>query len=996
MKIPSLLFFLASCLSLFAAETVDLTATAPETFWTATNSRVEAAQVDGQPVLRWHLEPGQQANLSLKPEHPLFSRLRYFDRLEFRFRIASGQAEFVDFRAMGHVSGARAFKIHQWQVAIQTTTVGPWYTRQLDLSRPNWFPWDDPDGNDPHFRFGAVGVAPDTVVELSDIRLISNPLIIKPFFEFPITWPIRSDEADGSVVYRMEIPVLNTVGRPTTIHGKIVSTHPHFEVTLEPASGEVQNGKIATFTVVARMKKAEIAATPLLYSEPVRVAFHTDAAPEVTSTFEMPVTRPLDPGYRKQVVIPEADIAFIRSHLNDETVRKALDIPRTLAEADRFLGIKLLHVPVGHATGRINYWPLVPGTKKPYEVGSFMPEIVNPVTGERETGSELSNRVWKEYLGQMGRVPELLGYAYLFTGDEKYAAKGVELLELWAKNYKELQWMSMLEPAWNNGPAILAAGRIAQGSSYGSNWVMRQTMRMLGMISESPSLTPEARKRIYEGFVLPYATEIAKFPGGISNMTDITNHNLLLMGLAFDDANLVHWALLTDSGVLFRLRDIDEDGFSSEGRPTNYHTAAMQEYLPSIAYLRQSGLKLDIPTERLLAAVKMPFQRATLWGVIPNSGDCGRGASVGPSPLADDLVAIFPDEKWLLDIGRGSTLASKIRRLATHYKPSAEGYQPLLESTSRLYSKAGLAVLRTGDTPETQIMATLDYGRNPMHGHLDRNQFTLAAFGKTFTHGTGTLYNAGKGGIIENNDPQLQSFCGAGSLGQNGVMVDAQNQQTAIGTLLAWNDKPAECFATARVPAIAPGVDHTRTVLLRNGLVVLIDDLDSQASHQYDFVYHNFGVLTPGAGWTATPQKEPLATSANYENIRDLQRLSGQGPVHLLWDLSNQVNPNPNPKAKAKPPGGPVHLGLWQLSSVPGEVYTGVTGMNNPNTTRVPDEAPSLFHRVEGRQARFVTVLEPYREQATVTGIGIKGSILTIHRGGQSETVALEGYHGKN
>ena len=30
---------------------------------------------------------------------------------------------------------------------------------------------------------------------------------------------------------------------------------------------------------------------------------------------------------------------------------------------------------------------------------------------------------------------------------------------------------------------------------------------------------------------------------------------------------------------------------------------------------------------------------------------------------------------------------------------------------------------------------------------MDRNQITLCAFGRVFTHGTGSLYNAGSGGI---------------------------------------------------------------------------------------------------------------------------------------------------------------------------------------------------------------------------------------------------------
>jgi hypothetical protein len=148
---------------------------------------------------------------------------------------------------------------------------------------------------------------------------------------------------------------------------------------------------------------------------------------------------------------------------------------------------------------------------------------------------------------------------------------------------------------------------------------------MLGCINASALLTPEARARIYKGFVLPYATELMKFPGGISNMTDITNTNRLTLGLVFNDANLVRFALLSEPGLISRLGDIDEDGFSSEGRPPNYHMAAMDEYFPAMAALHNSGLQIKYPKERLIAAVKMLYERATLWDVVPNTGDCGRG-----------------------------------------------------------------------------------------------------------------------------------------------------------------------------------------------------------------------------------------------------------------------------------------------------------------------------------------------------------------------------------
>lgn len=967
-----------------------------EELWSVLGSRLEKEEVEGGPVLRWFLEPGQTGELKMKPEHALFGRLRYYGRLEFEFRIVSGRLDNLELRARDHVSGIRRYRVHQWGLAVMTTESGVWHHRQLDLARPSWLPWDDPDGTPPQFLFSALAVEPGTVLELRRVRLMAEPVEVKPFFEPPITWPLRTDEADGSMVYTLKIPVLNTSGRPTVIQATLNSHHEKFEVSIEPQEVKTNNGGKAEFTVRARMSKADIAATPELYSETLRIGFHAENDPEAVSVFEMPVTRPLSPGIRRQFVISEPELKFLREKLaaGDDQVRKAVGADKIIEEADKFLGIRLEHIPTGrqHPT---NNWPMVPGTKPPrrYEIGAFMPEIVDPVTGHRENGTELAGAVWKEYLGNSGQITEKLGLAYALTGDEKYAAKAVELMMLYAQQYGGIDLKNNIAaPPWDGGPAMLSAARTAAGSTYGTNWLFRLHMRMLGLIGDSPSLTPEARKKIYEGFVLPYATELAKFPGGISNMTDISNTNLLILGLVFDDANLVRWALHTDSGLITRLRDIDDDGFSSEGRPLNYHLAAMNEYLPAIGYVLNSGLKVEIPKQRLLAAVRMPYQRAALSGVVPNAGDCGRGSAFsGSSAQADLLVPVFPEEPWLLKIGRGSTLSAKIRSLMSGVGPQQDGYRQLLETKPRLFRDAGLAILRAGDTPETQMMATLDYGRNPMHAHLDRNQITLSAFGKVFTHGPGTLYNVGSGGMTRVNDPQLESFCGPGSLGQNVILVDEKNQRPAIGHLLAWSDTPSNQYAVAQVDGIAPGVSHTRSLILREGVVIVVDRLISEEEHTFDFVYHNLGELSLGPGWTSSPAEKPLAETANYSNIKDLARLSGSGPVRLSWNLTDQIAD----PAKASPPPSPIHLALWQLPVAGSEVFTGITGMNNPNTAKIPDAAPTLLTRTRGKSATFVTVLEPYKDSPTITGIEGNQEALTLHRKSGSLTIPLKDFYAK-
>ena len=1005
-RILAVLLF-SGILNLSAATPVEKLESYPvEEMWTAVNSSAQKVEEQGVPAIRWALMEGENAELQMKPSHPLFSRLRYFDRLEFEFRVVSGQLDFMDFSALGHVSGTRQNKVHQWGLAIMTTAKGAWHQRQLDLARPNWFPWADPDGLPLSFKFGALAIDAGTVVELRNLRLMPAPVTVKPFFEMPVTWPVRTDEPDGSVTYTIEIPVVNSAGKPAEIRADLLSKHEKFEVALDPPSVQAKNAEKSTFTVKAKLSKDRIAKTPELYTETIRIAFHTAEDPEAVSTFEMPVTRPLTSGTGRQLVLPEKDVKFLRDvyAAKDEKVMKELQIQRIIAEADKLLAIRLDQIPRGRATVT-NNWPTVPDSKPPrrYQIGAVMPEIIDAETGFREVGTPLANQVWKEYLGQSGRATENLGLAYAITGDEKYAAKAVELMEIYAQQYGSLDWGVGFEGPWSYGPPILSSSRVAGASTYGTNWYFRLHMKMLGLINDSPSFTPEARARIYKGFVLPYATELMKFRGGISNMTDITDTNLLPRGLVFNDSNLVQFALNSDPGLISRLADIDEDGFSSEGRPPNYHTAAMDEYLPAMAILHNSGLNVKFPKDRLLAAVKMLYERATLWDMIPSTGDCARGGGLVMNSLqAEQLLPVFPDQPWLLDIGRNGTLISKVQRLAQGKAYNKDGYRQLLSSKPRLFKTAGLAILRSGETPETQIMATLDYGRNPMHAHLDRNQITLSAFGKMFTHGPGTVYNVGSGGITRSTDPKLNSFCGAGSLGQNVILVDQLNQLRAIGKLVAWSDKPDNQFVTARVNGIAPGVDHTRTVALRDGLVIVIDRVDSADEHTYDFVYHNLGTLTTGPGWQSKPVSAPLGKTANYENLIDPAQLTGSGPVRLSWDLTAQVKPAPTPlpgkkaTAPAPPPEpAPVHLALWQLPVEGAEYFTATTGMNNMNTSEIPAPAPSLISRKKSKTASFVTVLEPFHDTPAVTGLTGTPEKFTIERNGKSLTLTANDFLSK-
>ncbi len=960
---------------------------------TVENGSIEAVESGGRTIWRWKIETGQTSRLAIRADHPLFSQLRYFDRLQLEYRVAGGEINSFDLRALGHVSGPRQYKVHSFRIAVGTTPREAWQRDELDLAVPYWFPWDNPDGEgqEGYFRFEAMSVAPGTVIEIASARLIRGLIYRKPDYELPITWPVATNLADGSVAYTLSFTVLNSSGRPATIRARVASNHGRlgelgrFVVRLDHEQIDVQASQSATFKLTATIREADIAKTPELYSEPLWVTFAPAHEPEASTWWLGRLVRPLSAGVRRQVVLSAADQALIRGKLqtNDAAMRKLVGLDAAVAKADEFLAKQLLTVPESYGHVR-NAYPA------PWKPGDIMCEAVNSETGERRVGDAIAGAVWREYLGNTGRATYWTGLAYLLTGDEKYARKGIELLRLYARQYGERRWNVLFDVPFFRGAPIQSSTRIGSNSSYGANWDHKGLCELASMIADSPSWTEADRRLVYEGFLLPYVTELAKLPGQISNQTDITNHNLLLLGLAFRDAHMVYLALLRDCGLISRLADIDADGFSSEGRPLNYHGAAANEYMPSLVYLDQSGLGIPYGKERVLAAIRMPYRRAALNGTVPNAGDCGRGQGVGASHLADFLMGIAPEAKWLGDIGGDGTLWAKLARYRSGQAASRDGWRSLLETGPVVFRSTGMAILRSGKTADEQVMATLDYGRNVFHGAMDRNQITLMAFGLVFTHGPGSLYNVGSGGVEKSEDPRLKSFIsGALSLTHNVVVADQTNQLPSVGRLIAWSDRPERQVAVSQVDGIYPGVSHTRAMVLQDGLVVLFDRVRSEREHEYDLVYHNFGELRPGEGWTVASLSQPLGRTGNYGNLIDPKELRGSGVVRAEWDLSNQVS-RVEGRGETKPPRA--RLAFWQSRTDDSRIYSAVTGLNNPNTRVVPDAAPTLIQRMRAKDFDRVTVLEPHRGEPRVTAVDAPApgvATLTL-AGGRKIALALD------
>ncbi|MDP6507403.1 MAG: hypothetical protein QF886_27500, partial [Planctomycetota bacterium] len=176
-------------------------------------------------------------------------------------------------------------------------------------------------------------------------------------------------------------------------------------------------------------------------------------------------------------------------------------------------------------------------------------------------------------------------------------------------------------------------------------------------------------------------------------------------GLSCGDANILYRGLAYDSGLMKRLTDIKPDGFTSEGRPLNYHYSSMNEYIHAVPLVRNSGLAIDFPYDLLKAALRMPYERATLSGYVPVTGDNGCGMSVQPSPLCDVVYDLFPNEEWLYQAGARSTPLTFLKSLKTK-PPEKNAWKKAIKTEPTLFPQAGFAILRSGNVPEEQVYLT--------------------------------------------------------------------------------------------------------------------------------------------------------------------------------------------------------------------------------------------------------------------------------------------------
>jgi hypothetical protein len=168
------------------------------------------------------------------------------------------------------------------------------------------------------------------------------------------------------------------------------------------------------------------------------------------------------------------------------------------------------------------------------------------------------------------------------------------------------------------------------------------------------------------------------------------------------------------------------------------------------------------------------------------------------------------------------------------------------------------------------------------------------------------------------------------------VLVDGQSQKPATGKLESFAANGPYSAVVARCDEAYPGVRHRRLLCLTPRYLLIFDDLASQTSRRFDWVYHN---RSREARCDQVGTRDPISDpTPGWEYVENVRHGITDGPIQVRF------------------PDGSVTTQLMIAPGTGTEVRTG-DGVGESLLDRVG------LVRVtrHGKQAQFAAVLEPVK-----------------------------------
>jgi len=518
-----------------------------------------------------------------------------------------------------------------------------------------------------------------------------------------------------------------------------------------------------------------------------------------------------------------------------------------------------------------------------------------------------------------------LGWAYAWTGDEKYAQGVKRILLKLAQDYD--RYPDRLDRWGHTGLFAPLGGRRYVQSLDEAVGVIRLA-KGYDLTRSSPAWSDTERQDVEQKFFRATADSIARFTQDSNHQTWF-NAGMIAVGSTLGDAALIERVLTMKNGVIDQLdTNVGPDGLWNEGT-VSYHNYALQALIETVDITRRLGLRLQ----------DHPKLKTTITGPLRAAYPNGQYPAINDSDPADTGVFAWPFE-WGWKTYHDPVLAQAVARGNAVKLRELLGSEVKVEWPPALKSEAltgvGLAILRQGSGPGAQC-TFLDYGpHGGGHGHWDKLNLMLYANGREWLLDPGRLTYSHK---------EYKTWVKT-TAAHNTVTRDGQSQATHTGQLLWLSQNGAWSACAAQSLDAYPGTTLTRYLALGDRLLIDVFEVTSPSKAQFDLLTHAVAERIVPIG--DVPDAKPVrpGNEDGYQHLIEAFSRTLPGDSHWAFISGSQ------------------RLVAW-LVHEPGEQLITCTGIGYYTNQKTP----TLIRRRTTQETRYVTVYDLSGDGSFIRGV---------------------------
>jgi len=508
-----------------------------------------------------------------------------------------------------------------------------------------------------------------------------------------------------------------------------------------------------------------------------------------------------------------------------------------------------------------------------------------------------------------------LGWAFAYTGDDRYAREVRRMLLKLADDYAAYP---ARRDRWGRSGFLALLGGRRYSQSLDEAVGVIKLAKAYDLTRTSSVWTDAERAHVEKDFFRATAATLLYGNQGINNHQTWYNAGLMTIASVLADSELANKVLTMRGGFHDQLkRSLGSDGVWYEGTMA-YHNYALQAMIE----IADAGRRLGLPLHQEPAFRRMiesPLALTYPNGQFPAMNDSDH-AFVGSFGGAFRWAWEVYGEERFAHAAAGGNAAQLEAFLGPGVKP-----RPFLETRSANLADIGLAILRRG-TGANAACVMMDHGpHGGSHGHYDKLNIVLYTAGQEWLLDPGRLTYSHK---------EYQTWV-KHTAAHNTVALGSRSQNESTGKLLWLKEDKDYVACAAECDGAYTAATLRRYLLLADKMLVDVFEVEANEATQIDWFAHALCKQVKPVTDVGGGMETSAGDRQGYQHLLGARSWKAAGPS--AWDFANDKT----------------RLRVWFAGPEHEEVIA-CTGIGY----WIHQQVPCLIRRLHDRKASFATVYD--------------------------------------